>query len=145
MLRLRTAARWSLAAAFVGAGLNHFFNPHFYLSLVPPQLPAPGVWNAVAGAAEIAGGIGLLIPWLRKAAMWGLIAMLVGFLWVHLEMIVNPDRTDAGRAAPLWLLWARLPLQGVLIAWTWWVGREAPKDHSPRPPVEEHRGERGRG
>ena len=123
MPSLRAAARWSLAAAFVGAGLNHFFNSHFYLPLVPPALPGPGVWNAVAGVAEIAGGVGLLIPWLRRAAAWGLVLMLVGFLWVHLEMVANPGRTAAGRAAPVWLLWGRLPLQGVLIAWTLWVGR----------------------
>ncbi|QDT15157.1 DoxX family protein [Alienimonas californiensis] len=122
-LRLRTAARWSLAAALVGAGLNHFFQPYYYLPLVPPALSGPGVWNAVAGAAEILGGVGLLVPRLRTAAMWGLIAMLVAFLWVHVEMIAYPDRTELGRDAPTWLLWARLPLQGVLIAWVWWVGQ----------------------
>ena len=123
MPSVRTAARWSLAAALVGAGLNHFFNSHVYLPLVPPALPGPGFWNALAGVAEIAGGVGLLIPRLRRAAAWGVVAMLVGFLWVHVEMVMNPERTAAGRAAPLWLLRARLPLQGVLIAWTLWVGR----------------------
>ncbi|MFH5805685.1 hypothetical protein [Alienimonas sp. DA493] len=135
MLRLRTAARWSLSAALVGAGLNHFFNPHIYLPLVPPILPGPGVWNLVAGAAEILGGVGLLVPRLRTAARWGLIAMLIGYLWVHIEMVVNPHRTDLGRATPTWALWARLPLQGVLIAWVWWVGREAPRaDREPSVP-----------
>ena len=123
MPSLRTAARWVLAAAFVGAGVNHFVNPQFYLPLIPPPLPGPLYWNLFVGAAEIAGGVGVLIPKLRTAAAWGLIAMLVGFLWVHIEMIVNPERTAAGRASPTWLLWGRLPLQGVLIAWTWWVGR----------------------
>ena len=121
----RTAARWLLAALFVGAGVNHFLNPQVYLPLVPPALPAPGFWNAVAGVAEVAGGVGLLIPRVRRAAAWGLVAMLVGFLWVHVEMLVNPDRTELGRAAPAWLLWTRLPMQGLLIAWAWWVGRDA--------------------
>ena len=126
MPRLRAAARWVLAAGFVGAGANHFLNPGFYRPLVPPPLPAPGFWNALAGVAEIAGGVGLLIPKLRRPAAWGLTAMLVGFLWVHVEMLANPGRTAAGRAAPAWLLWGRLPVQGVLIAWTLWVGRTDP-------------------
>lgn len=122
MPRFRTVARGVLALLFVGAGGNHFVNPQAYLPLVPPGLPGPGVWNLIVGAAEVAGGVGLLIPRLRTAAAWGLIAMLVGFLWVHVEMIANPGRTALGRAAPAWLLWARLPLQGVLIAWVWRVG-----------------------
>ena len=126
MARLRTAARWLLALLFVGAGANHFLNPAAYLPLVPPPLPAPGFWNALAGAAEVAGGAGLLIPALRRAAMWGLAAMLVGFLWVHVEMLTNPGRTALGRAAPAWLLWGRLPMQGVLVAWVLWVGRTDP-------------------
>ena len=28
-----------------------------------------------------------------------------------------------GRALPAWALWARLPLQAVLIAWAWWYTR----------------------
>ena len=125
MSRVRPVARWILALAFAGAGVNHFVNPQFYVPLIPPPLPAPGVWNALAGAAEIAGGVGLLIPALRRAAAWGIVLMLLGFLWVHVEMLLNPGRTAAGRAAPAWLLWGRVPLQGVLIAWTLWVGRPA--------------------
>ena len=123
MPRVRTAARWVLALLFVGAGINHFLNPRVYLPLIPPPLPWPGFWNALAGVAEVAGGLGLLVPKLRTAAGWGLAAMLVGFLWVHVEMLANPGRTELGRSAPAWLLWARLPLQGVLIAWALWVGR----------------------
>ena len=123
MPRPRTAARWLLATLFVGAGVNHFLNPELYLPLIPPALPAPGFWNAVAGAAEVAGGAGLLVPRLRRAAGWGLAAMLVGFLWVHVEMLADSGRTALGRAAPAWALWARLPVQGVLIAWALWVGR----------------------
>ncbi len=123
MPRPRTVARYLLATAFAGAGVNHFVNPQFYLPLIPPPLPRPDLWNGLVGVAEISGGIGLLVPRLRTAATWGLIAMLVGLTWVHVEMLVNPDRTAAGRAAPAWLLWGRLPMQGLLIAWAWWVGR----------------------
>ena len=129
--RLRTVARRVLAVALVGAGVNHFVNPGFYLPLIPPPLPRPAFWNGLAGVAEIAGGVGLLVPAVRRPAAWGLTAMLVGFLWVHVEMLANPARTAAGRAAPAWLLWARLPLQGVLIAWTLWAGRPDGRSGTP--------------
>ena len=119
---IRTLARWSLGSLFAAAGVNHFLSPDVYLPLIPPQLPAPAFWNVLAGAAEVAGGVGLLVPRLRRAAAWGLVALLVGLLWVHVEMLVRPDRTALGRAAPAWALWARLPAQGLLIAWAWYVG-----------------------
>ena len=131
MNRLRAAARWALGVAFVAAGVNHFLNPDWYLPLIPPVLPAPAFWNAVAGTAELAGGLGLFVPKLRRAASWGLIALLVGLLWVHVEMLARPDRTALGRSAPAWVLWGRLPFQGVLIVWAWWAGRP-----DERPPAE---------
>jgi uncharacterized membrane protein len=36
----------------------------------------------------------------------------------------------AGHVVPAWLLWLRLPLQPLLIAWVYfaaWTGREAPR------------------
>ncbi len=32
-----------------------------------------------------------------------------------------------GPPPPSWLMWARLPLQAVLIAWAWWYTRPDPK------------------
>ena len=119
--KLKTAARWLAAVAFVGAGVNHFLSPDFYLAAMPRGLPWPTFWNVFTGLAKIAGGIGLLVPRLRRAAAVGLIVMLLGFLWVHVEMVIYPERSPFGDT-PLWILWARLPFQFVLIAWVWWVG-----------------------
>jgi uncharacterized membrane protein len=56
------ALRTLAAGFFILAGVNHFIFPAFYAALVPPWLPAAGVLSAVAGVAEIAGGLGLLVP-----------------------------------------------------------------------------------
>jgi uncharacterized membrane protein len=68
----------------------------------------------VSGAFEILGGLGLLIPQIRWAAKWGLIALLVAVFPANIYMATNP--VDAGTAsiAPV-LLWGRLPLQLLLI------------------------------
>ena len=73
----RSVSRALLALFFVVAGLNHFFNPRPYLSMMPPYLPFPAALNFISGAAEIIGGVGVLIPGVSRAAAWGLIALLV--------------------------------------------------------------------
>jgi uncharacterized membrane protein len=65
------AARTGFALFFVAAGTMHFAVPGYYRTIVPSYLPAPGALVAVSGAAEILGGIGLLIPRLRRAAGCG--------------------------------------------------------------------------
>ena len=68
---VRTLFRYLAAAVFVAGGINHFARPDVYHRLMPPSLPAPGLLIAVSGFFEIAGGIGLLIRPLRRAAGWG--------------------------------------------------------------------------
>jgi uncharacterized membrane protein len=101
------------------AGLNHFAHPRPYERIVPAWLPAPGVLVAISGVCEILGGVGVLFPATRKLAGIGLIALLIAVFPANLNMAQNPGHyADLGTPA---LLYARLPLQLVLIAWVWWV------------------------
>jgi uncharacterized membrane protein len=114
---MRTILRWLAVIFFVVAGTFHFFRPELYLQIMPPYFPAPQWLVAVSGIAEIAGGLGLLIrPW-RRAAGWGLIALLVAVFPANIYMVQHPGQFHF---AP-WILWARLPLQGVFIAWVWFA------------------------
>jgi uncharacterized membrane protein len=89
--------------------------PRVYASIVPDWLPAPRALVYASGIAEIAGGAGMMRPSTRRAAAWWSIATLVAVFPANLNMALNPDRyrVPGGRAA----LWARLPLQGLFIAW----------------------------
>jgi uncharacterized membrane protein len=112
---MRTILRGLAAVFFVVAGTFHFLKPEMYLQIMPPYLPAPQLLVAVSGIAEMAGGIGLLVhPW-RRAAGWGLIALLIAVFPANIYMLQHPGQFHF---AP-WILWARLPLQGVFIAWVW--------------------------
>jgi uncharacterized membrane protein len=113
------ASRRALAALFIVAGLGHFVAPHWYRTVMPDYLPAHDLLIAVSGGAEIAGGVGLLVPALRRAAGVGLMILLVAVFPANIEMLVD----DRARGVPWWqevTLWLRLPLQFVLI---WWVAR----------------------
>jgi len=104
----------------VAAGLNHFRVPATYEAMVPSVLPRADILVVVSGLAEIAGGLGLLHPRTRRLAAWGLIALLLAIFPANINMAVN-HLPLGNEPVPTWALWARLPLQAVLIAWAWWV------------------------
>ena len=113
---LHTASLYLMAALYTAAGVWHFVRPRMYLRIMPPWLPAHGSLVAASGVAEIVLGIGLLFPGTRVLAAWGIIAMLVVFLLVHVDMAVRPG---ASMGLPHWALYLRILLQGGLIYWAW--------------------------
>ena len=115
---MRRFSRGALAALFVIAGTIHFLRPAPYLAIMPPFLPWPATLVALSGAAEIAGGLGVLLPWSRRAAAWSLIALLVAVFPANLQAIASGMSFDGWRV-PTWLLWLRLPFQALFIAWVY--------------------------
>lgn len=119
---MRRVALVALGLLFVAAGLNHFRDPGFYQRIMPPWLPAPAALVALSGAVEVALGLLVFPAATREAAGWAIVALLVAFMTVHVDMVVNPHRFPA---VPAWILWARLPLQFGLMYWAWWATRPA--------------------
>ena len=111
-------SRVLLGLIFVVAGALHFRTPGAYEQIMPPYLPLHRELVYLSGALEIAGGLGLLAERTRRIAGVGLILLLVAVWPANLQMLLDARATEK----PLWwvsLLWARLPLQLVLIAWVW--------------------------
>jgi uncharacterized membrane protein len=121
---LRSLARWTLAAAMAGIGVLHFVAPAPFVAIVPRSLPAPQALVYISGACEVLGGIGLLVPYLRRAAGWGLITLYIAVFPANINMAVN-NMPIMDEYYPR-LLWARLPLQAVFIAWAWWCSQPDP-------------------
>lgn len=120
MNRLRLVFRWLAALFFVVAGANHFRQPEIYLGMMPPALPWPEALNYMSGAAEILGGLGLLLVCTRRLAAWGLLALLVAVFPANLHVALQ-GKMPGLDVSPL-TLWLRLPFQFVFMAWVWWVG-----------------------
>jgi uncharacterized membrane protein len=118
-LSVRKILRYVLAAFFVAAGLNHFRMPATYLAMMPEWVPAPYAVNTISGVCEALGGIGILIPRLRIAAGWGLIALMVAVFPANLHVALL-GRMPGFNLSPT-VLWLRLPFQAVFIAWIAWV------------------------
>ncbi len=129
----RPILRGLLALFFIIAGANHFRTPEIYLGMMPAWLPRPEVMNEISGAAEMLGGLGLLIPQTRRLAGWGLIALLVAVFPANLH-VAWQGRMPGTNFPPL-ALWLRLPFQAVLIAWVWLVALSRQATSSPPPAV----------
>jgi uncharacterized membrane protein len=115
----KSLLRWVLAVFFVLAGLNHFYRPALYLGMLPARMPWPAALVAISGVCEILGGMGVLVPSVRRAAGWGLIVLLIAVFPANLHAAMVGHIPDLG-ASPA-LLWIRLPFQAVFIAWVAWV------------------------
>lgn len=113
-----------MTVVMVAAGVNHFINPPPYLGMMPAELPES--WHLplvyLSGVFEVLGGLGLILPATRRFAAWGLIALFIAVFPANLNMALNelPLGKDP---IPTWALWARLPLQIVLIAWAYSIAR----------------------
>ena len=103
---------------FVVAGVAHFARPRGFEAIVPPPIPARAAVLA-SGACEILGGVGLLIPRTRRAAAWGLAALAVAVFPANVYAALRPATMPW---APVWALWARLPMQPALVVAVAWAG-----------------------
>jgi uncharacterized membrane protein len=112
------AGRLMLAVFFVVAGSLHFLFPRPYLRMMPPFLPWPQTLVWISGAAEIVGGVGLLLPHWRRFAAYGLVLLLIAVFPANVYMAVA-HVPFSGLLGQSWFQWLRLPLQIPVILWAW--------------------------
>lgn len=118
--RFRPALRWLLALAYGYAGYLHLARPAPFLAITPPWVPAPGLIVTATGVAEIAGAIGLMIPWTRKAAGWGL-ALYALCVWPANLHHALSDIAINGETLSWWYHGPRLAAQPLIIWWALWA------------------------
>ena len=112
---LKSALKIGFGLLFVAAGCNHFLHRNLYIRIMPPALPWPMALVYLSGVCEIALGALLLTRWQGLAA-WGLIALLIAVFPANLQMAFHPELYPEFSRM---LLWGRLPLQALMIAWAY--------------------------
>ena len=88
---------------------------------MPPFVPRHREAVVVSGVAEIAGAAAMIPAQSRQLARWWLIGVLVAVFPANVHMAISPEqvrRLDLDRI-PRWALWARLPLQPLMVLWVW--------------------------
>lgn len=124
----RRLALFGVAAFFSFAGIGHFTNTAFFVSIMPPYLPAHVELVHLSGVFELLGGLGVLFAASRQVACYGLLALLIAVYPANIHMALYPERFPDMTATALYL---RLPLQFVFAGIVWWATRadpQGPKD-----------------
>ena len=119
---LKTVLRWAMALFMAFAGVMHFVKPDNFTRIMPDYLPYPLALVYISGFFEFIGGVGLLIPRLRRAAAWGLVALYLA-VWPANIYMATHHIPFGPTPTPDSLLWLRVLLQGVLIIWAYWLTR----------------------
>lgn len=104
-----------MAFFYAYAGISHFRNPRFFLSITPPWVPSPDKVNILVGVVEIALGVGLVVPATRSIAAWGVIALLIAVFpanFYHHQKARRKGKMVVGTMI-------RLPIQLLLIWWAY--------------------------
>jgi uncharacterized membrane protein len=120
------------ASIFIIGGFLHFLRPAPYLRIIPPILPWPRLLLWASGAAEILGGVGLLVRPLRRAAASGLALLLIAVFPANIYMAVA-HVLFPGFMGESWVQWLRLPLQIPLLLWALHYAKSHPS-HETREP-----------
>lgn len=118
---------YAMSAVYVVAGVLHLVKPGPFEQIVPEELPAPRALVYLSGLAEVALGVGVLVPRTRRRSAKGLILLLIAVFPANVNMAARGVGLEAVparlRPAATAAAWVRLPLQAVLIAWAWVYAR----------------------
>lgn len=120
MLIFKNVMRVVLGLFFVLAGVNHFRSPKFYVQIMPLYLPWHLELVYISGVFEVLLGVLVMIPQTSKLGGWGLIALLIAIFPANFHMALH---TDLYPSIPPYVLWLRLPLQLLPMAWAYRMTR----------------------
>ena len=113
--------RISLAIVFVFTGLGHFIMTEPLAQMLPPWVPMRMPIIYITGVVELAAAACLLVPRLCRLTGIYLIAFLILILVLPANIYAAIHRGEMGghSMGPPYLF-IRIPLQLILIIWTYW-------------------------
>ena len=113
------AGQVGIALVFAFTALGHFIKQDEMIAMLPPSLPGRRTAVLLSGVLELMMAIGVLLPSLTRAAGIVICVFLVLVTPVNIHAALQRVNFGGHGAGPKYL-WVRLPLQIVLIAWTYW-------------------------
>jgi len=117
---LKKIGIYVLAILMILGAIGHLATPEFYAPLLPDFLPLAFA-NISAFIAELAIGVGLLIPSTRKWAGLGFAALMVVFLPLHILDLLKDEPMVGSKAAAV----VRLVIQFGLIYVGWRIWKKS--------------------
>lgn len=121
---IRAVSRPVWTLLLVVAGLAHVLVPEAFIAYYPTYLPWP---TAAIYASAVVEWLLAALLWNARAqrtAWYAITALMVIYVPVHVYVVTDHSAIiNPPVAIPLWLAWVRLPMQFVLVAWAWWMGK----------------------
>lgn len=117
----RPIACWILGPFYAAFGVLHLIAVDSFLPIMPDWVPWPALTVQLTGLAEIAGGLGLLVPRLRRWAGLGLALYAIAVFPANLHHAFDGVHVP-GLPDSWWYHGPRLALQPVLVALALWAG-----------------------
>lgn len=114
-----------MAVFIIFTGLAHFKFQKGMTMMIPDFIPGKLFWVYFTGIIEIAAGIGLMIPSIRELTA---VLLLIFYVLVFIANIqsskkkINIFKGDYTGPGMGYLYKERIPMQVILIAWTWYFG-----------------------
>ena len=112
------ATRCALATMLVFTASAHFTKmKNDLVRMVPDWIPQPMALIYFTGVCEIAGAVGLVLPYLRQATGIALIVFFILVFPANVKAARTGVAVGSKRPTPLWL---RTLMQMLFITLTWW-------------------------
>ena len=114
-----------MAVFIIFTGFSHFKFQKGMALMIPDFIPYKMFWVYFTGVLEIASGIGLMLPQLREITA---ILLIVFYIVVFIANInsskkrINIFKADHTGPGMKYLYKERIPMQIILIVWTWYFG-----------------------
>ena len=115
--KIKTISIIIMSLFYIGAGINHFINPDWFVRIVPPILPFKITIVYISGIFEVILGSLLIFPKTRFIAGWGLILLLLAVYPANIYVALTNGK--AMDTSPM-IAWTRLPFQFVFIGLAYW-------------------------
>lgn len=114
-----------MAVFILFTGFSHFKFQKGMAMMIPDFIPAKMFWVYSTGILEIAAGIGLMIPAIREMTA---VLLIIFYILVFIANInssqkkINIFKADYTGPGMQYLYKQRIPMQIILITWTWYFG-----------------------
>ena len=115
--KIKTISIIIMSLFYIGAGINHFINPDWFVRIVPPILPFKITIVYISGIFEVILGCLLIFPKTRFIAGWGLILLLLAVYPANIYVALTNGK--AMDTTPM-IAWTRLPFLFVFIGLAYW-------------------------
>jgi uncharacterized membrane protein len=94
MKYVKKATIYLMTFFYVKVGTDHFINPDYFISIMPPYFPWKLEAIYISGFFEVIFGVGLLTKY-RKYSAWGLIILLLAVFPANIYLIESQEAQNA--------------------------------------------------